>query len=192
MYQRHSKSIDNSDSKRKRKNDASRQHGSAASMSISSLGRSIGQHVPLDSTTCHEEIEAIRNFHQDAFHSHLHSLPSNRRLTSLTDQLSSIPSPNSTAMHLLSDNDIGLYLQRYESIYHYFPFLPLPMDWSVACMKQDHPFFLLGVLSAMTHAELSLNSQLHAQFLRVLAGRVVADGEKHLDILQGMLVQIAW
>ena len=59
-------------------------------------------------------------------------------------------------------------------------------------MKERHPFFLLGLLAAMTQHQLALNSQLHGHFLRVLAERVIVRLEKSLDLIQGMLAQLAW
>jgi hypothetical protein len=66
------------------------------------------------------------------------------------------------------------------------------MDHSVYNMRQNHPFLLLGILCAMTVHEVPLNSRFHAELLRTLSDRVVIGGEENLDIIQGLLVQLAW
>lgn len=58
-------------------------------------------------------------------------------------------------------------------------------------MKTLHPFFLLGLLAAVTQHQTSLNLYIHEHFLRVLAERVVVRAEKSLDLLQGMLAQLS-
>ena len=94
----------------------------------------------------------------------------------------------------MSDTDIEQYLWQYDSLFHYFPFLSLPREWSVIGMRNEHSFWLLGVLAAMSQHELEVNKQLHAQFLRVLAERVIVTGERgpeSLDIIRGLLTYIA-
>jgi hypothetical protein len=92
----------------------------------------------------------------------------------------------------LSLRDIEQYVSRYESLQHRFPFVVLPRQWTIQKMKEEHPFLLIGILSAMTVHETHVNPRLHAEFLRVLSERTILQGEKSLDILQGILVQVAW
>jgi hypothetical protein len=94
------------------------------------------------------------------------------------------PQPNTS--------EIKRCLSRYESLQHYFPFVPLPQHWSVKDMKEEHEFMLLGILSAITIHETEVNVRLHSQFLCVLAEKAVMRNEKSLDIIQGILIQIAW
>lgn len=91
---------------------------------------------------------------------------------------------------VLSDDEIYTHLREYQPLHDYFALLPLPDDWTVETMKMSHPFFLLGILTAGTKHDLSVNPCLHEQFFRVLAERVVVRAEKSLDLLQGMLVQL--
>lgn len=44
----------------------------------------------------------------------------------------------------------------------------------------------------MSASNLQLHSWLDAEFRRVFSEKVVVHGEKSLDILQGLLVYIAW
>lgn len=59
-------------------------------------------------------------------------------------------------------------------------------------MRENRPILLLGIASAMSVHELDVNISLHRDFLRVVAERAVVQGEKSLDIIQGILVQMAW
>ncbi|KAF2095330.1 hypothetical protein NA57DRAFT_79820 [Rhizodiscina lignyota] len=111
---------------------------------------------------------------------------------SSTSPRSDKPNLGSHIPQSLEPSDVERYLRKYERLRSYFPFVPLPQGWTVQQMKQDHPFLLLGILSAMTLHEVTLNVHLHAEFLRVLAERAVTNGEKSLDLIQGILVQIAW
>jgi hypothetical protein len=44
----------------------------------------------------------------------------------------------------------------------------------------------------MSAADASVHRRLDAEFRRVLSEKVTRSGEKSLDILQGLLVHIAW
>jgi len=59
-------------------------------------------------------------------------------------------------------------------------------------MLQNHPFLVLAILSAMSIETLSLHQRLDAEFRKVLGQYVIAQGQKSLDFLQGLLVYIAW
>jgi hypothetical protein len=83
-------------------------------------------------------------------------------------------------------------LSRYESLTSYFPFVVLPLGWTVRTMLQNHPFLALGILTAMSAADVSMHRRLDAELRRVLGEKVTGNGERSLDILQGLLVYIAW
>jgi hypothetical protein len=59
-------------------------------------------------------------------------------------------------------------------------------------MLQRHPFLLLGILSAMSAKDAPVHRRLDVEFRRVLGEKVTMNGEKSLDILQGLIVHIAW
>jgi hypothetical protein len=84
------------------------------------------------------------------------------------------------------------YLDRYESLFAYFPFVVLPSDWTLQSMLKHHPFLVLGILTAMSQGHGHLHLQLDAEFRKVMSEKVTMNGEKSLDILQGLLVHIAW
>jgi hypothetical protein len=59
-------------------------------------------------------------------------------------------------------------------------------------MLQRHPFLVLGVLSAMSAKYSHIHQRLDVEFRKALSEKVTMNGEKSLDILQGLLVHIAW
>lgn len=54
------------------------------------------------------------------------------------------------------------------------------------------PFLLLGILTAMSMPDVYAHRRLDAKFKRVLCERTVERDEKSLDLLQGLLVYLAW
>jgi hypothetical protein len=92
----------------------------------------------------------------------------------------------------ITANQVNKYLSRFESLNAYFPFVTLPQGWTVRSILQNQPFLALGILSAMSQLDLVLHRKLDAEFKRVLSEKVTMNGDKSLDILQGLLVHIAW
>ena len=92
----------------------------------------------------------------------------------------------------LNSQDVEQCLLQYANIQLYFPFVPLPQSWSIDNMKEKHPVLLQGILSAMTIHRSDVNTHLCDNFLRDIAEKAVIKGEKSLDIIEGILVQIAW
>ncbi|KAI9694715.1 MAG: hypothetical protein M1822_000331 [Bathelium mastoideum] len=163
-----------------------------------------GVERPPDQTTARDastETEALGFMHRSMLRRHFnkdseHLISPSSTLSNDEDNLSRRDTRNSMMLHSspprLGDAEVEQYLYKYERLFHYFPFLPLPPGWSVNSMRTDHPFFLLGIISAMTIHDVEINAQVHSQFLRVLAERAVVRGEKSLDIVQGIIVQLAW
>jgi hypothetical protein len=136
----------------------------------------------------------LGNLHRDILY---HFLPGRATTDSIITQKSledssSVSKTERGISLALPIDQVEKYLQRFQAWGDYFTFVQLPMDHSVYNMRQNHPFLLLGVLCAMTVHELPLNSRLHAELLRTLSDRVVIGGEENLDIIQGLLVQLAW
>jgi hypothetical protein len=73
-----------------------------------------------------------------------------------------------------------------------FPFVQIPADATVPSLARKTPFLLLGILTAASVRDRPLNHQLDHEFRRVLSMKVIVQGCKSLDYLQGLLVYIAW
>jgi hypothetical protein len=104
-----------------------------------------------------------------------------------------------TAMDAAWITDLGLspvvlehLLDRFRGMAFYFPFVRLSGTWNAASMAEDRPFLLLAVVVAASSKYCHLQDALIRQFKESLSQRVIIAGEKDLDLLQGLLVHLAW
>ncbi|KAE8396421.1 hypothetical protein BDV23DRAFT_177957 [Aspergillus alliaceus] len=109
------------------------------------------------------------------------------------------PWDSSTAMDAAWVTDLGLspvvleyLLDRFRGMASYFPFVRLPHACTAASMAEDRPFLLLAAVAAASSKYCHLQDALIRQFKESLSHRVVMAGEKDLDLLQGLLVHLAW
>jgi hypothetical protein len=92
----------------------------------------------------------------------------------------------------LESREAEQMLIRFEKLNYQFPFVVLPEQWSYGTMFQERPFLSLGIFSVMSSTNLTLQRRLVQSFLKVLGERLIVNGEKSLDLLQGLLVYLAW
>lgn len=83
-------------------------------------------------------------------------------------------------------------LDKFRGMAPYFPFVRLPYSCTAASMAEDRSFLLLAAVSAASSKYCHLQDALIRQFRESLSQRVVMAGEKDLDLLQGLLVHLAW
>lgn len=74
----------------------------------------------------------------------------------------------------------------------YFPFVIIPASWTLASMAEDRPFLLLAAVTSAASRYHYLQQALISELKEVLSRRVIVAGEKDLDLLQGLLVHLAW
>lgn len=82
-------------------------------------------------------------------------------------------------------------LDKFRGMASYFPFVQLSETWTAVSMAEGRPFLLLAAVAAAS-SEFHLQDALVRQFKESLSKRVVVAGEKDLDLLQGLLVHLAW
>lgn len=87
---------------------------------------------------------------------------------------------------------VNKMVQSYELRAAYFPFVSIPENTSAEKLCQKWPFLLLSILVVSSVDEPLLQKSLDERFRKVLATRVVMQGEKSLDYLHGLLVYLAW
>ena len=97
-----------------------------------------------------------------------------------------------TKQQLLTIDQAEKLLQYFSENGRFFPFVVLPQDATVKSLSRKSPFLLLAILTAASAADIQLNYQLDHEFKRVLSQRVILEGQKSLDYLQGLLVYNAW
>ena len=96
------------------------------------------------------------------------------------------------AQGLLTYEKAEKLVSSFRNMAQYFPFVMLPLSATAYSMSQARPFLLLAVLAAASSAEKSLQKALDNEFRSTLCAKVVIDGEKSIDLLQGLLVHLAW
>ncbi|KAL5001032.1 hypothetical protein BDV10DRAFT_192527 [Aspergillus recurvatus] len=105
--------------------------------------------------------------------------------------------PTSTDSSWITDLGLNLavlehLLDGFRSLACYFPFVVIPAGWTVASMAEDRPFLLLSAVACASSRHGSLQQALAEELKETLSHRVVIAGEKDMDLLQGLLVHLAW
>lgn len=85
------------------------------------------------------------------------------------------------AAHLLTD---------FKIVSQQFPLVLLHSQTTLDFLRRERPCFLLSMLTVCARGHLQM--QLETEFRKVLAERVMINGEKSIDLLQGILIYIAW
>lgn len=84
-----------------------------------------------------------------------------------------------------------MLLDTYRNMVDLFPFVPLPRDSLCQDLTHQRPMLLLAVLTVSSHDSALLQLALSREFRKVVMAKV-SNGEKNLDLLQGLIVFIAW
>jgi len=73
-----------------------------------------------------------------------------------------------------------------------FPFVIIPPRASLESFRRERPFLLHAILTTTNQANLSLQDDLEYEFRQALGRKYIVNGEKSLDLLQGILVYLKW
>ncbi|KAF7682317.1 hypothetical protein GT037_001293 [Alternaria burnsii] len=84
-----------------------------------------------------------------------------------------------------------MLLDTYRSMVDFFPFVSLPRECRCQDLFQSRPMLMFAVLTVSSYDSVSLQRALSLEFRKVVMVRIMK-GEKTLDLLQGLLVFIAW
>lgn len=94
---------------------------------------------------------------------------------------------------ILSLENAEHYLESFKTILTpHFPFLVILPQASAVHLRQEKPFLFLAVMSAASYDNMPLQRSLGAEVKRAVASRIVLNGEVSFDLLQGLLVSLAW
>jgi hypothetical protein len=83
-------------------------------------------------------------------------------------------------------------LNGFRKMQLYYPFVVISDEWTATSMIVDRPFLLLAAVINTASKYPQLQKALSREFKDILANRVVVAGEKSMDLLQGLLVHLAW
>lgn len=84
-----------------------------------------------------------------------------------------------------------MLVDTYRTMVDYFPFVTLPKESSCRNLLQQRPILMFAVLTVASYDSVLLQLTLSREFRKVVTVKVM-NGEKSLDLLQGLLVFIAW
>ncbi|RFU35506.1 hypothetical protein B7463_g797, partial [Scytalidium lignicola] len=78
------------------------------------------------------------------------------------------------------------------SYMNYFPFVILPPETTVESLRREKPFLFLSIMAVAVCGNFPLQRILGKEIQKQIATRIVMRNEKTMDILQGLLVHIAY
>jgi hypothetical protein len=84
------------------------------------------------------------------------------------------------------------YLFRFRNMSTYFPFVIVPEEATVLSMSHNQPFLCIAALAAAASSEKILQRKLEQSFRIAILQKIMLDGERSLDLLQALLVYLAW
>lgn len=73
-----------------------------------------------------------------------------------------------------------------------FPFVVVPPDVSLTSLRREKPFLLLAILACALQGQKKLRNAIELEIRESLSQKVVVNGEKSMDLLQGLLVYLCW
>ncbi|ORY11334.1 hypothetical protein BCR34DRAFT_587994 [Clohesyomyces aquaticus] len=82
-------------------------------------------------------------------------------------------------------------LNTYRNMVDFFPFVPLPKDRLSRDLIQQRPMLMFALLTTTSYDSPLLQFALSREFRKVAMVKIM-NGEKSLDLLQGLLVFVAW
>jgi hypothetical protein len=133
-----------------------------------------------------KDVVALHDHHKDFFGDPGH------RHSSEDSQQSTLSRPSIIEQRKLSlaeaQDLLNLYRERASS----FPFVYIPPNATVPSLARTSPFLLLAILTSASIGDLPLYHQMNHEYRRILSSKVIVDGKKSLDYLQGILVYITW
>lgn len=88
-----------------------------------------------------------------------------------------------------ADSAIRLYRTAYMP---YFPFVPLPVTMTASELHDSAPFLARTILQMTVPAPASVQKEAQRFFRQQFAQHVVVDQERRLELLQALLVFVAW
>lgn len=82
-------------------------------------------------------------------------------------------------------------LRRFQILGSPFPFVVVP-GMSLDALRRHRPFLLLAILAMGTEANETLQHKIERELKETLSRKLIVSAEKSLDLIQGILVYLAW
>lgn len=75
---------------------------------------------------------------------------------------------------------------------HHFPFVIIPHEMNASALRQESPFLLLCISTACLEHDYALQEKLEYEIREVIGTYLIMEMRRNMDLLQGLLVHIAW
>jgi hypothetical protein len=133
--------------------------------------------------------DGTSSFHNQ---SNLHQLESLHRDTTTTTGLIEKPE-DVIEKGLLSMATAESLLSTFkDKMTPHFPFVTIPPGMSVDDLRRERSFLLLAILASASFADPSLQRTLDAELKKTVSSLMILNGKASFDMLQGLLVYLAW
>ena len=93
---------------------------------------------------------------------------------------------------MVSLQEAAELIDTFNAKFSRFPLLTIPSSSELKRFRFERPFLLLAVLTIAARNQITLHESLRDEFRKVLAARLIVDVSKDIDLLQGLLTQLAW
>lgn len=92
-----------------------------------------------------------------------------------------------------SDKEGELLLQKFRVEFsQFFPFVVVPPNKTFLDLKDESPFVLLVSLMVACRDDSTLQSAIAKKIREIMSFTVLVKGEQSLDLLQGVMLFLAW
>jgi hypothetical protein len=85
------------------------------------------------------------------------------------------------------------YLEMFRTVMvHRFPFVVISPSVTAQGLRETKPFLFLTVLAAASYENMPLQRRLGGEIKHVVSSRMIFGGEASIELLQGLLIYLAW
>lgn len=85
-----------------------------------------------------------------------------------------------------------LLLQRFRHMSRFFPYVVVPPAATISDLRRRTPFLLLSILATASSQNRPLQVSFDQLFRKQLSDRFVVEGTNSLEMVQGLLIYLAW
>ena len=95
-------------------------------------------------------------------------------------------------MGLITANEAETLLNDAFSEYGHFPWVILPSQVTLDQFRRERPSLLSSLLALASRRQAIIRESLEREFKNVVSAKVIMDGSPDVDLLQGLLIYLAW
>ncbi|KIX04423.1 uncharacterized protein Z518_05291 [Rhinocladiella mackenziei CBS 650.93] len=105
----------------------------------------------------------------------------------------SYPPADVISENLITFGEAEVLLNEYRNeLAENFPYIILPESTSLSSLRQASPMLLLAILVTASWKNQGQQEVLNDAYLRLMSSKLIIEGRKDLDLLQGLMVYLTW